>query len=143
MLTVQDLMVTDWVRITIEGHKYPAVVNTIKFYTEELEVAYLAAPGDWEDGYGFDDFEPIPLTPEILNLNGFKTTGGSTAWEMEIEKKYINISGTGEFYFSLNVPYLTGYKWMMQDVPINYVHELQHLLRQCGLTKLANDLKVE
>ena len=143
MLTVQDLMVADWVRITIEGHRYPAVVHTIKLNTEEIEVAYLAAPGDWEDGYGYDDFEPIPLTPEILELNGFKSTAGRTVWEMEIEKKYINIWGTHALSFSLNIPYLHGYKWIMQDVPINYVHELQHLLRLCGLTELANDFKVE
>jgi len=143
MLTVQDLMMGDWVRITIEGHRYPAYVNFLKYYTEEIGVAYLAAPGDWEDGDGYDDIEPIPLTPEILELNGFKGTAGRTVWEMEINKKYINIWGTHALSFSMNVPYLLGYKWIIQDLPINYVHELQHLLRQCGFTELANDFKVE
>ena len=70
-MNTADVRVGDWVQITIEGHKYPAHVTTIRYYTAEIGVTYLAAPNDWKYCGGYDDIEPITLTPEIVQANGF------------------------------------------------------------------------
>ena len=129
MITTSDVMVGDWVRITIEGEQYPAVVNSIKLNTEEIGVSFLAAPGDWEDGDGYDEIEPIPLTDEILKQNGFKY----------FHKNYASLGYEHPFQLKMNEwPDENGLGglWTICDmVEIRYVHELQHALRLCGIEK--------
>lgn len=87
--------------------------------------------------------EPIPLTPEILEKNGFVNDRGIYCWRDE--NKQIT-------YFSKenNRPYCT-YPFVniesgcidVNELPIEYVHELQHALHLCGLSDLADNLKLE
>lgn len=80
-----------------------------------------------------DNVEPIPLTPEILEKNGFVNDRGIYCWRDE--NKQIT-------YFSKenNRPYCT-YSFVniesgcivVNELPIEYVHELQHTLRLCGI----------
>ena len=77
--------------------------------------------------------EPIPLTPEILEKNGFVNDRGIYCWRDE--NKQIT-------YFSKenNRPYCT-YSFVniesgcidVNELPMEYVHELQHTLRLCGI----------
>ena len=127
MITTSDVMVGDWVRITIEGEQYPAVVNSIKLNTEEIGVSFLAAPGDWEDGDGYDEIEPIPLTDEILKANNFILSKGKPLIE---EIGCAIIYGK---YERLDEDRMLNYGDSMW--PIRYVHELQHALRLCGIEK--------
>ena len=83
-----------------------------------------------DGGIWCDFLDPIPLTPKILDKNGFQTD---------------------QFFSSLNIG-----KWMIlcdtkrltiinrdcsdeercnMDINISYVHELQHALRLCGIDK--------
>jgi len=87
---------------------------------------------------GFSEIKPIPLTPEILEKNGFE--------------KALQISDTEPFdtdeegnkHYSYNK---TFWGWYQQDnifcIPANgmgwlyikYVHQLQHALRLCKIEK--------
>ena len=135
MITTSDVMVGDWVRITIEGEQYPAVVNSIKLNTEEIDVSFLAAPGDWEDGDGYDEIEPIPLTAEILEANGFEKNSakyyriviGKQMAGDGYETQEVAISEKGLLLIFTSVCDVR--------IPIKYVHELQHALRLCGIDK--------
>lgn len=107
--------------------------------------------GDWVSCNGFQrqiDFidlqsiffdqdiaEPISLTEEILKANGFWEEGGGfakffpsvgkfTTWKSRIEDIQCTLLGTVE-------------------LPLRYVHQLQHALRLCGLYEFADNLKVE
>ena len=71
-LSVKDLMINDWVNVVIEGEIYPSVITKMDRDTEDLRVAFLAVPGDWEEGDFFDEIQPIPLTSELLERNGFE-----------------------------------------------------------------------
>lgn len=85
-----------------------------------------------------DELEPIPLTPEILeeNANGGWCNYQSepqrrsiyhigevavyVEWERIVTSPYIELHGLGDTFFK-------GY--------IDYVHELQHALKLCGIEK--------
>ena len=76
-----------------------------------------------------DDPNPIPLTPEILEKNG---------WWYEIEDMWLH----DEANFCIE-------KWngKLQCYDINQiklysVHQLQQILRLCGLNELADNFKV-
>ena len=86
--------------------------------------------------------EPIPLTSEILEKNGFKHSA------TEEDSDYFD-NREGDLYYCLNRT-ADGYMSCI-DVAhsftisglIKYVHELQHILRLCNLDKLADNLKME
>ena len=90
------------------------------------------------------DLEPIPLTPEILEKDG---------WERDIDKEW-------EYNNSHILPHYC-YQWEKRNVKIEMyaglegftisliigrrfyaVHELQHVLRLYGLDELADNFKV-
>lgn len=112
---------------------------------------------DWfEEGW----FAPIPLTPEILEWNGFwwglptdiedlmsmgvgvpVTADKSWVWEDEnggvVTLVFPNETDGGELSCR-NEPKSAYYGWLDSI----YVHELQHCLRLCGLNDLADNFKV-
>lgn len=88
--------------------------------------------------YIIDLLEPIPLIPKILKANGFEQS-------MDDEDKYyfedssIIFKHNDKYLFSASI---NGSKGMLY-LCANYVHELQHALRICGLNDLANNFKTE
>ena len=79
-----------------------------------------------------DDPNPIPLTTEILEKNGWK------------EAQYWHEYQDGRSTVQCCLPDMQG---MINGVFIEhfqceYVHQYQHLLRLCGLTDLADNFKV-
>ena len=90
-----------------------------------------------EDGVTFEEIEdvpsaycsPIPLTPEILEKNG---------WWYEIEDMWLH----DEVSFCIE-------KWNgkfqcydISQIKLYSVHQLQQILRLCGLNELADNFKV-
>lgn len=84
--------------------------------------------------YEYDELEPIPLTAEILLMNGFERDSKGRIWgeyfeedensglEITVEDK------TGDVYWSYNwAEYLI--------LKLKYVHQLQQAMRLCGITK--------
>lgn len=98
-------------------------------------------------------FNPIPLTAEILELNGFENIEevsfyqedgiiGDGIWQND--QLLCGIDNTkGEFlFYTFSVdPNDDGLINKIEKVI--YVHELQHALRLCGLRDLADNFKVE
>ena len=121
-------MVNDWV-----ANQYG---TPIQIYSTGDNGAY-ANTGDtlWV----FEDNEykpqPIPLTPEILEKNGF--------WVLEKvdngAEEYIAYATDGLIFH-----YNRGNDYYFPNTPISwkYVHQLQHALRLCGLDELADNFKV-
>ena len=118
-------MVNDWV-----ANQYG---TPIQIYSTGDNGAY-ANTGDtlWV----FEDNEykpqPIPLTPEILEKNGWKETeywheyeDGNTIIQYSLSNIWGIINGIEIEHFKCE-----------------YVHQLQHLLRLCGLDELADNFKV-
>ena len=80
-------------------------------------------------GFILDGIDPVPLTAEILEKNGFKARGYE---ELVLD--------TDEYCFALQkgVDGINAWWWEMFSspiIPINYVHQLQHTLRPCRIDK--------
>lgn len=92
-----------------------------------------------------DLLEPIPLTEDILKLNGFEQK--NDGW-LRCEDKanefqnyiFIQYRRQGDIR-ECEINYVNIVKANYLYV-INYVHELQHALRLCGLNELADNFKL-
>ena len=123
-MKARDLMLGDWVRVTDDDTDESFVGRVSEF--EQVDKRYYNVHvSDDEDSFGYpfdeDCIEPIPLTPEILEKNG---------WERDDERNFwIHDSG---FAIEDGCDGRNRYWWRAGDIPvapINYVHDLQHCLK--------------
>lgn len=129
----EELMIGDWVNTNQIVNPIKKVTASMINYTDD-EIAR---------------FEPIPLTAEILEDNEFELQ------EQDFTDKLYRLK-YGLLYLE---PYSTGYsvgcsitnydhfnihtRMLSSFCKVYYVHELQHVLRLCGLGELANNFKIE
>ena len=126
-LRATDLMIGDWVKLSKGNWSKNRQVGLtdIEMIAESV---YLA--------------EPIPLTPEILEKNGWKdisthTLKGCETYKLTYEQNSFDYTITVKLrgYFKLQ-SYDDGYYTLCEmDYGVKYVHELQHALKLCGIEK--------
>lgn len=123
-MKAEELMIGDWVRVTnriAKVHDMDRIVGV-----EFIDGGY--------DVFKIEELEPIPLTPEILEKNEFK--------------KYHDAAEDVDTYMSNYFPFLLiedNGRWSLSTYDsapmlffllyIDYVHQLQHLLRLWGTIK--------
>ena len=120
IMKVEDLMTGDWYWWEAEGKKYPLQVtkDTFKLLDEDIS-----------------NFQPIPLTPEILEKNDILYEKQSFYYVIKDDK---NLECT---YYMQRVhgDWVVGVDIGAYDCSvfarIKYVHELQHALKLCGIDK--------
>lgn len=84
--------------------------------------------------------EPILLTPEILEKNGF--VFDCDFWTIA-NPRYNNVRIVT--YYSIGddvADTFLGHWAFDENYAIDYVHELQHALRLCGFNEIANNFKI-
>lgn len=110
-MNVKELMIDDWVLYDNEPHK----IQGVSYGEVTIEC--------WPKDEG--DIEPIPITTEILEKNGFVNE------EVDPDEllSYFRWDN-GDIHVSIynNFNYIS-------DLHIHHVHELQHALRLCGIEK--------
>lgn len=126
MLTEKELMIGDWVRVK-RTQKIVKVkeVKQICIYTEN-------------NGYEYNEIEPIPPTPEILEKNGFtEIKGAYPTFKIDINGYLIKVTFPKE-----NKETNKGNPFLVIDSRPSYysseclyVHELQHVLKLLGIKK--------
>lgn len=153
MINIEDLRIGDLVQVgkdcTFPKGTMFAVcdINPLKDLCEKKGVVGLSAINNndnrpWDTWYS--NVEGIPVTPEILNNNGFKEevegkyftrpikarTGSSLARYLAVERK--------KYAWAIFIKYynVTGYALLCH---IKYVHELQHALK---IVKFNPEMKV-
>ena len=111
-MEASELMIGDWVN-------YRGIYNRI-------------SPADFDEHHKewINEIEPIPLTPEILEKNGFTRSNAFVEWKYEEDDVYI-----------LWKPF----PWIKIQseecsvmFPCEFVHELQHALKLCNIKKEIN-----
>jgi hypothetical protein len=135
-MKVEDLMIGDWYYWEAEGKKYPMQVTKDTFKLSDEDIA---------------NFQPIPLTQEILEKN-------FTIYDLEyFIPEYPNHNPEENDYFSIyynkwnglstiwKVEYIDGFYSDIETrcasiVSIKYVHDLQQFLRLLKITYI--DLKL-
>lgn len=122
-MEIRDLMIGDWVLYKDE----PITVFEIDEYYDRINTE--------PDGYNAirciegSDIKSIPLTPEILEQNGFR------------KESYIEVVGGLDTYYlgeeigSFRIHRLQKGYYQFGLAKINFVHQLQHALRLCGIEK--------
>ena len=124
-LKVTDLMVGDWVICY-----HPSRLKSF----EKVSVCLLHTMQEQEHGHIKEDsplfriVEPIPLTPEILEKNGFYRSEIPTRDEI------------GHYYHRKTAPSSIFVSMSFEDGrdfgnEIKYVHQLQHTLKLCEIDK--------
>ena len=124
----RDLMVWDW---CCNKHGFPMQITNVG-----EDYAYATFEGNEGDPWEFNDKDdqpqPIPLTPEILEKNGWKET--------EYWHEYND--GNTIIQYSLSNIWGIINEIEIEHFKCEYVHQLQHLLRLCVLDELADNFKV-
>lgn len=145
-MKLTDLAILDWVLINNTPHRIQAIDSIDAKILADDDLYYVG-----EDRcHSEDKIEGIPITPEILKKNGFKYK--TTDWEAVYAGPHYGKYGLKKFHVLIgkeNIILASYYGYMGRgDVDahefayINYVHELQHALRLCGLNELTDNFKV-
>ena len=121
-------MIGDW---CCDGNGFPMQITNVG-----EDYAYATFEGDEGDPWEFNDKDdqpqPIPLTPEILEKNGWKETA---YWHEYQDNKNVIQCCLPELRGKINGIEVEHFK-------CEYVHQYQHLLRLCGLDELADNFKI-
>ena len=137
-----ELQIGDWVKIDYNSQK----VKVTAVYNNWIDTSSISPL--------MSKVSPIPLTPEILEKNGFELNGElpfrkefricfneDTEDERHLFVEYHHKSD----YVKLTYQTYTGHHNGTNGIVINHcgVHQFQHALRICGLNELADNFKVE
>ena len=125
MIRANELMVGDWALC----HGKPMQIMEVLVDSVTAEC--------WP--YGYDDVEPIPLTSEILEKNGFKV------YEQNFTSNLVYRFGTDYIEYDQYCKYWDIGKYTVSKhfgieahfispmIRVYYVHQFQHALRLCGI----------
>ena len=142
-----DLMIGDFVKVSMnQGAKveYGRVANLDE--SGGIDVGVVGEPYSYWNLDGDDEILPIPLTPEIFKKSGFTLNEEENpiftirVYSLEADDVAVIQRPKGGWKFmhgkeasNQNVLFLGDGKFVC--MPIQYVHELQHALRLCGIDK--------
>ena len=116
-------MIGDWIQSFGEPHKIIGIRTDTPYpyiKTNMSDTWYEWGMKDLADG--------IPLTPEIMEKNGMSMNPYGEYFA-EDKNYFLELSREDEgFFWTINFNEYT-------IIPLNYVHELQHALRLCGIDK--------
>jgi hypothetical protein len=132
MLTGNELMIGDYL---YWGKDKVVKVQMIRKYGDNFGIdaiyndsvnLYFCTDNDDIYSYNIDELKPIPLTPDILEKNGFtKELENGSHYRFTLIDEHIKIS----ILYARSV-----FQWL-GPLDFKYVHELQHALRLCGIKK--------
>jgi hypothetical protein len=143
-MKAEDLMIGDWVYIT-EPDDFHGYIGKVVITNAETNYIAVRIPNMHLHDVFVEDLQPIPLTVEILEKNGCKkwtwhnyphenvaTYAIGDGIQVEVTKKdgfwlVDNCSDSGDYGYESN--------WIAN---VNYVHKLQHLIRDLEIEKEIN-----
>lgn len=142
-MKANELMVGDWVCYS-KANNYYTRINEIRhtevplndqWYIEGMRSDNDKISPNAVEYFAVETLSPIPLTAEILEKNGFDIS------DKEVMQYHFEEDGE-KYHFSLRQMYDKdgkphGYSFYAFNVLtlLDYVHELQHALRLCGIKK--------
>ena len=130
-MKANELMIGDWVRCT----------DPKPFRIEQIDGVEEQVYGD--DGFFVDtaDLQPIPLKGEMLEKNGFNNRHRRWMWKKKDNYCRIKVSFApkleieGEIFDEPPISLQVDGATFSLNIIVEYVHELQHALKLCGIEK--------
>lgn len=144
-MRANELMIGDWMLCDYKVSSRPVEKVTATIYSIEADRSVLVKK-DISNFFCFlNEIEPIPLTPEILEANGFSPRNkDKSIWRKILDDVDYRI----EIHFQCNgeievkvAENQTNYNYIVYHG--NYIHCLQHALRLAGLDQIADNLVIE
>lgn len=129
-MKAEELMLGDWVYC--EGQPTP---DNVTIETIAEDGVWFNGP-NYEGAASYDRIFPITITPEILEKNGF-TNIGENVWQWE-EKPFWVWWEEKNHHLGIEIDDSSYDEEKSKTIMIivqNYIHELQHALRLCGIEK--------
>lgn len=131
-LKISDLSVGDWVRYKGKECAIASIYMAAEGYPHEVALTYQGISCEW--AY-IDHLQPIPITAEILEKNGFIKNGEYNEWStgnwddipfigISLSRQSMRIKNLGTDIFIEN--------------KVVYIHQLQRALRLAGVGKEIN-----
>lgn len=124
-MKANEIMLGDWLW-------YKGRFNAFHFQVEQITkyaVGFHAEPCECEMHYlRLCECNPIPLTPEILEKNGVEFNDFRCNFFKEDEDSVLEILKGKYIWWSINFAEYT-------ILRLDYVHQLQHAIRLCGIKK--------
>ena len=147
-------MCGDWVLINGTPHRIQAIDSVDEEISADDELYFIG-----EDRcHSEDKIEGIPITPEILERNGFNPeTFLTDEWGRKVYFKefpgcVVEPADSGKYIFGTTIywnkkdgdgsPIDWGTMYNSRICNLQYVHTLQHALRLVGLSEIADNFKV-
>lgn len=140
-MKANELMISDWVTIKSNG-KVPDV--NVKITSLDLDNKITVDPRVCDNLLREDELLPIPITEKILVGNGFfKNIDSEIAFTMDtyVGDCHIWLQFINESIFLGLAKYGAG-SFKLRKY-IKSVHELQHALRLCGLSDIADNFRID
>jgi len=130
----KDLMIYDYVKY----NGVTKIVDAVYLYS----VSVHDPSEEWSISeaktYSIDDIEPIELTEDILVKNGFvyceaeETCATNAYHHWQLDGEYLALD---DFQYWRKEKKDDLPRFRIAGIDVNYVHQLQHLLRLCGIEK--------
>ena len=127
-IDIRELSIGDWV-MNIYANKPSRVKGLRTMFQDTYEIIAISDGTQYmliEDNKELHNFEPIPLTPEILEKNGISKTYESDEYSV-YKGEGFNVT---EYYTEL-----WEFERPRNRLIIRDVHQLQHALRLAGVEK--------
>ena len=132
-IKISELSIGDWVRYD----RGTDVVQIMGIYVRNNQECVVMSDSYYPDGViGFvEHIKPIPLTPEILEKNGFekKNYDNGKMWDWWWDNVLVRKFADEDIYRFIVVFNSKHYTTMM--VVGKHTHQLQHALRLAGIEK--------
>lgn len=126
MIRADELMLGDWLKY----ETFDKIVKVTALYGSMVNTNVVTPLFP-------DDLEPIPITPKILEKNGFELKADGWLWSTEglEDQNYIFIQFRKGCEGVRNCEINFIHRAQFTFKQMYFVHELQHALKLCGIPK--------
>lgn len=137
-MKANELMIDDWV-LWKDKPVQIARVSGVVYSFGHIDVTLAHCGNGVLETHDIKSISPIPLTPEILEKNGFKKCAGNEWSVFKYEDDDYTKKALYQVLWSADELYLEIGSYTLRTGEFNrmgveFVHELQHALRLCGIT---------
>lgn len=125
-----ELMIDDWV-------EYGQYITTVRHLSDKIVLSGCVGR--------LDEVRPVPITPEILEANGFIKSG----YMCRCCHNLADFDNHAQLDYNLKfstfeIKRMKNRAWSAKIyIDAHYVHELQHALRLADLNDMADNFKIE